>query len=184
MWYGTMGFRVVSTEDGRRLAIEEQPRTLPLPPAAADKRITIATFFYARCNAVCSSVGSELQQMQQKITEQGLQDRVRLLSISFDPRDNSDALAHYSQRMRADPAIWRMTGLPDAQRQNVLDLAGVVVLPAPLGEYQHNAAFHLIDAGGKLVRVVDYEQPDVALAAALAMSAPPARLAHAEGEAR
>jgi protein SCO1/2 len=189
IWYGTMGFRVISTEDGRRLAIEEQPRVLPLPAVAgpairgaveADRRTIIATFFYARCNAVCSSVGTELQQMQQKIVARGLQDRVRLLSISFDPRDNNAALAHYAQRMHADPLVWRMTALPDAQRQKVLDLAGVVVLPAPLGEYEHNAAFHLIDAGGKLVRIVDYEQPDAALDAALAMSSGPGvQLAHA-----
>src|SRR5262249_14904872 len=90
IWYGTMGFRVVATEDGRRLAIEESPRVLPLPAGApADKRVTIATFFYARCNAVCSSVGTELQQMQEKIVARGLQDRVRLLSISFDPRDDA-----------------------------------------------------------------------------------------------
>jgi protein SCO1/2 len=172
LWHGTMGFRVVSTEEGRRLAIAEQPRTLPLPAARdAAARVTLATFFYARCNAVCSAVGSEFQQLQSEILARGLQDRVRLLSISFDPRDGAPELAHYAQRMRADVRVWTMTSVPDdARRASLLASAGVVVIPAPLGEYGHNAAFHLIDRDARLVRIVDYEQPAAALDAALALA--------------
>ncbi|HEY1148375.1 MAG TPA: SCO family protein [Pseudoduganella sp.] len=172
VWHGTMGFRVVSTEEARRLAIAEQPRTLPLP-AARDPaaRVTLATFFYARCNAVCSAVGSEFQQLQSEILARGLQDRVRLLSISFDPRDGASELTHYAQRMRADGRVWTMTSVPDdARRASLLVSAGVVVIPAPLGEYEHNAAIHLIDRDGRLVRIVDYEQPAAALDAALALA--------------
>jgi len=182
VWHGTMGFNVVSTEDGRRLAVERQPIALPLPAAAGfDGRVTIATFFYARCNAVCSAVGSEFQQMQREIAARGLQGRVRLLSISFDPRDTSSDLAHYAQRMRAEPALWRMVALPDAvQRRRLLKTAGVVILPAPLGEFQHNAAFHLIDRNGRLVRIIDYEQPAEAIDAAQALASPvPVRIARA-----
>ncbi|WP_395407623.1 SCO family protein [Pseudoduganella sp. UC29_106] len=104
MWHATMGFRVVSTEDGRRLTIAEQPRTLPLPAARDAARVTLATFFYARCNAVCSAVGSEFQQLQSAILARGLQDRVRLLSISFDPRDTASELAHYAPAHARGPA--------------------------------------------------------------------------------
>jgi len=173
VWQGTMGFRVVSTEEGRRLAIALQPRTLPLPDARDSSRVTIATFFYARCTAVCSVVGAEFQQMQRQIRAMGAQDRVRLLSISFDPRDTAAELSHYAQRMRADEGVWTMAAEPDDRRlAALLDTAGVVVLPAPLGEFEHNAAFHLIDRNGRLVRIIDYAQPDAALAAALTMAAP------------
>ena len=186
LWQATMGFRVVSTEEGRRLAIAEAPLALPgvglaLPGAgaaatqaslpallASDGRAAIVTFFYARCNAVCSVQGTELQQMQREILARGLQDKLRLLTISFDPRDSLGDLAHYASRMRADAAVWQFAAVPDArQRQALLDQVGIIVLPAEMGEFQHNAAFHIVTPDGRLAQVVDYEQPEAALAAAL-----------------
>ncbi|MNR66613.1 hypothetical protein D3C85_1901920 [compost metagenome] len=58
--------------------------------------------------------------------------------------------------------------MPDAgQRQALLDQVGIIVLPAEMGEFQHNAAFHIVRRDGRLAQVVDYEQPEVALHAAL-----------------
>lgn len=188
LWQATMGFRVVSTEEGRRLAIAEAPLALPqvevaLPGAAtmaprtlpallaADKRPAILTFFYARCNAVCSVQGTELQQMQREIQARGLQRKLRLLTISFDPRDSLDDLAHYASRMRADAAVWQFAAVPDTgQRQSLLEKVGIVVLPAEMEEFQHNAAFHIVTPDGRLAQVVDYEQPEAALAAALELA--------------
>lgn len=187
LWQATMGFRVVSTEEGRRLAIAEAPLALVaaqlvLPggrggashqaslPAllAGDGRVAIVTFFYARCTSVCSVQGTELQQMQREILARGLQDKARLLTISFDPRDTVADLAVYSERMRADPALWQFAAVPDAgQRRALLEQVGIIVLPAELGEFQHNAAFHIVGRDGRMSRVVDYEQPEVALHAAL-----------------
>jgi len=190
LYAGTMGFRVVSTEQGRRLDIAAAPRTLP--PAALyaangqrqpgtlarafgdDPRIAIVAFIYTTCNAVCSVLGSEFQQMQQALKDQGLQDRVRLVSISFDPRDTPDALAAYAKRMQADPASWQFVAMSDdAERAAVLERFGIVVLPAPLGEFQHNAAFHLVDRQGRLARVIDFAAPQQALATAIALGKEP-----------
>jgi protein SCO1/2 len=187
IYAGTAGFRVVSTEAGRRLDIAEHPRALPAAQVYAaagqpqpgmlaqalgnDSRIAIVTFIYARCNAMCSVLGDEFQQMQATLKQRGLQDKVRLLSISFDPRDTPQALADYAQRQQAQPQSWQFLGIADArQRQAVLDAFGIVVLPAPLGEFQHNAAFHLIDRQGRLARVIDYADPALALDGALAMA--------------
>lgn len=181
LWQATMGFRVLATEEGRRLAIAEAPLALPavelalggrrvaLPSLLAeDGRVAVVTFFYARCNAVCSVQGSELQQMQREILARGLQGKLRLLTISFDPRDTAQDLAHYAQRMRAEAAVWQFAAVPDAgQRRALLEQVGIVVLPAELGEFQHNAAFHVVTRDGRMRRVVDYEQPDQALRAAL-----------------
>jgi protein SCO1/2 len=187
IYAGTAGFRVISTEAGRRLDIAEHPRALPAAQVYAaagqpqpgmlahalgdDPRIAIVTFIYTRCNAVCSVLGDEFQQMQAQLKQRGLQDKVRLLSISFDPRDTPQALADYAQRQKAQPQSWQFLGIADArQRQAVLDAFGIVVLPAPLGEFQHNAAFHLIDRQGRLSRIIDYADPAQALDSALAMA--------------
>ncbi|RFP19401.1 MULTISPECIES: SCO family protein [unclassified Duganella] len=188
LYYGTMGFEVVSTEDGRRLAVSRQPLDLPAaaihqPQAATlarmlgeDGRIAIVTFFYSSCNAVCSVLGNELQQMQDEIRKRGLQHDVRLVSISFDPRDSSPVLADYARRLHADPALWRMVSVDrEEQRKALLDAFGIVVLPAPLGEFQHNAAFHLIDRQGRLARIDDYDDPAQALEDAVQLARTSAR---------
>ncbi|GJJ03055.1 hypothetical protein RugamoR64_35930 [Duganella rhizosphaerae] len=188
LYYGTMGFEVVSTEDGRRLAVSRQPLELPAaaihqPQAGTlaqmlgeDGRIAIVTFFYSSCTAVCSALGNELQQMQDEISRRGLQHAVRLVSISFDPRDTAPVLAAYARRQHADPALWRMVGVDrEDQRKALLDAFGIVVLSAPLGEFQHNAAFHLIDQQGRLARIDDYDDPAQALEDAVQLARTPAR---------
>ncbi|MYM67204.1 SCO family protein [Pseudoduganella sp. FT55W] len=171
---GSMGFEVVSTEDGRRLAISREPVPVPNVAAHADGRVAIVSFIYTSCNAVCSVLGTEYQQMQDEIRKRGLQDDVRLLSISFDPRDTAPVLAAYAKRMHADPALWRMIGFErEDERKALLDTLGIVVLPAPIGEFQHNAAFHLIDREGRLARITDFEHPAQALELAVAMARRP-----------
>lgn len=176
IWHATLGFAVISTEEGRRLAIERQPLAAPLvaihaPQAstlpgllAAERRVAIVNFIYSSCNAVCSAQGAAFQRLQEQIVQRGLHRRVRLLSISFDPRDTPAVLAAYARRQHADPQLWRMVSVDDGgDRQRLLDAFGVVVLPAPMDEFQHNAALHLIDQSGRLVRILDYDAPERAL---------------------
>ena len=182
LYYGSSGFRAISTEGARRIAVAERP--VPAPPArlagadgrtalladelARDGRIALVTFMYARCQSICRVVGSELQQMQQQIQARGAGDKVRLVTISFDPRDDARALDQYGRMMKTDPGLWRLYGIPDdSERQGLLDAFGVIVVPAPLGEFEHNAAFHVVDRSGRLVRILDYTEADAALAAAL-----------------
>lgn len=182
LWQATLGFRVVSTEDGRRLQISEHPLSLPRTELTgpsgeltanlrADGRVAIVTFFYSQCVAVCSSLGSQYQQLQDAIVARGAGAQVRLVSLSFDGRDDAAALRHYSASQHADSRIWTLAAMPQAaQRRALLDAAGIVVLPAPLGEFAHNAAFHVVDRSGRLLRVFDLEQQQAALEYALALA--------------
>lgn len=178
----TLGVRVVSTEDGRRLAIEEAPRSVPfatldLPGRPmlnqvlkSDGRVTVVSFIYASCNSICRVQGSEFQQMQEKIKALGLQNKVRLLSISFDPRDTQAKLTAFASREHADSQIWRVSGIASAsERKDVLDTFGIVVVPAPLDEFIHNAAFHIVDPDGRLAKIDDFDQPDQTLADAVSI---------------
>lgn len=180
--YATAGFRAVSTEAVRRLQVDERPLALPAArledsegaPSTlnADARTAIVSFVYVRCQSVCRALGSELQRMQEAIRARGAGDRVRLVTLSFDPRDDAEALRAWGKGMRADPALWRLYRIADeGERRRLLDSFGVVVVPAPLGEFEHNAAFHLVDRDGRLVRIMDYADPAAALEAALALAA-------------
>ena len=186
LYYGSSGFRAISTESARRIAVAERP--VAAPPAhlagadgrttlladelARDGRITLVTFIYARCQSVCRVVGTELQRMQEQIHARGAAGKVRLVTISFDPRDDARALGEYGRMLKTDPDVWRLYGIPlAAERQGLLDAFGVIVVPAPLGEFEHNAAFHVVDRSGRLVRILDYTEADAALADALARAA-------------
>lgn len=183
-WRLTDGFHVFTTEDARRSRIAARPIALPdallqyedgrtasfARALHEDDRAAIVVFFYVRCNTVCSILGSQFQQLQDAIRKRGLSDRIRLLAISFDNRDDRIALRKYAERMHADRAVWHVARIADeAERNRLLAAFGITVIPAPLGEFEHNAAFHVVSPDGKLTRIVDYDQAEDALAHALAV---------------
>ena len=151
---------------GRQHALfEDIDHTGPAP------RATIVDFIYTRCVGVCSALGGSYQQLQAAIQARHLEDRVRLVTVSFDPRhDTPSTMAQYAQQMRADPRIWTlMSPQHDEQLQGLLGSFGIVVVPAPFDQFQHNAAFHVLDTQGRLARIVDLDDPQGALDAAMSL---------------
>jgi protein SCO1/2 len=182
----TDGGHAFTTEALRRGQVARAPQQLPDfslrdrsdQPAmlrqllASDGRVQIVDFVYTRCQTVCSVLGSVYQRLQQQLLERGLQDKVGLLTISFDPvNDDAAALQDYAARLRMDPAAWQIVTLDSvADRRRLLDAFGIMVVPAPLGEFEHNAALHIIDPTGQLVRIVDYAAISQVIDIALATS--------------
>ena len=175
--------RAFTTENLRRSEVARQP--VPIPDFTVfdasgrkqslrnflthQNRVWIVDFVYVRCQTVCASLGSIYQQLQSEIVARGLEDRVGLLSISFDPANDSPAsLRDYALRMRMHPTVWQIVSLDQIQdRRRLLDTFGIMVVPAPLGEFEHNAALHITDREARLVRIVDYTEPGAALELAL-----------------
>ena len=184
--YATEGGRAYTTETLRRTAVDRAPQSIPdlqlvddsgrhmglHAMLAGDGRVRIIDFVYTRCQTVCSALASVTQRLQADILAQQLGHRVAVLSISFDPTsDDPPALKGYAQRLRMDPSVWQAVSLArPSDRRRLLDAFGIMVVPAPLGEFEHNAALHIVDASGRLVRIVDADAPGEALAAALAVS--------------
>jgi len=166
----TRGFTIVTTESARR---DDMARERPRMPdvvlqrsdggsttlwreLALDGRVAIVNFMYTRCQSVCLAMGSEYQQLQETLRRTGLDARVRLISISFDDADTPERLARYDATMRADPRIWRTAVIKDAgARHGLLDAFGIVVIPAPMGQFVHNAAYHVVNAEGRLIQILD-----------------------------
>jgi protein SCO1/2 len=182
----TDGFTVVTTESARRADIAKAPRTLPdavllpqegrpadfLEDLAQDGRLTVVNFIYTRCISICLSMGGELQQLQDALAEEGLDGRVRILSLSFDPHDTPERLARYAASMRADARLWRFAGIErESQRKALLDAFGIIVIPAPYGQFEHNAAYHIVTPDGRLARVLDIGDTDGLLVYVKAMLA-------------
>lgn len=144
---------------------DKRLRPHPGTPAGA---VTLVDFVYTRCQTVCLSMGSSFQQMQASLLKAwaaGQDSGVRLLSISFDGAyDTPAALAAYAQRLEADPKVWRFARVPDAaQTALLLRKFEVVVVPDGRGDYEHNAAFLVFDTHGRLVRIFDLAEQQLAL---------------------
>lgn len=174
----TDGLTVLTTEAARRKAISRQPVGLPdarmqfadgrlvllADVLKKDGRIAIVNFMFTRCTSVCIQMADEFQHLQEAIQTQGLQKQIRLLSISFDPRDTAEWLERYQHRMKADPAVWQAAlAENDEERQRLLERFGIIVVPAPLGQFEHNTAYHVVTPDGQLTRIVDIDNPDVVL---------------------
>ncbi len=173
----THDFQAWTAEGSRRLEVAlspvatppvlvEGPATpaQPLPQVVADGRtVTIVDFVYTRCQTVCLSLGSTFQQLQAALRSDPAAN-VRLLSVSFDPRDTSADLRAYAARMRADAKHWRFVRGADArQTAALLSAFEVVVVPDGRGDFEHNAALLVVDQRGRLVRIFDIAEQELAL---------------------
>jgi protein SCO1 len=171
----THDFQVWTAEGARRLEVALAPVPVPdvrvegpglpaqrLPQLLADGRsVTIVDFVYTRCETVCLSLGGTFQQLQAALGGGG---HVRLLSVSFDPRDGTGDLRAYASRMHADARRWTFVrGADDAQIAPLLDAFQVTVVPVGQGDFEHNAALLVVDQHGRLVRVFDIAQQQLAL---------------------
>jgi len=142
---------------------------------ADDTRVAIVDFIYTRCTSVCLALGDSYQQLQAQIIAAHLEQRVRLVTISFDPqRDTRQVIADYADRMRVNPAVWTVLTPDDAaQLRAAMATFGVIAKAAEGGQFVHNAAFNVVDRHGKLARIVPIDQPRLALEAASEISAGP-----------
>lgn len=180
----THDFQVWTAEGARRLEVAQQPVAVPpvtvegpgiaalsLPELLAQGGgVTLVDFVYTRCQTVCLSQGSIFQQLQSDLQADraagaGAGAGVRLLSISFDgAHDTPAVLQAYARTLQADPKLWHLVRVPsNAQQQQLLLRLGVVVVPDGRGDYEHNAALLVLDAQGRLVRIFDLAEQQLAL---------------------
>jgi len=186
----TQDFQAWTAEGVRRLQVARAPVPAPAVTvegpdgAARDLRAllargdaTVVEFIYTRCETVCLALGGVFQQMQAALRDAPAGDRVQLLSVSFDPvRDGRAELAAYAKRMHADPEAWRFVRVPgESDLRQLLAAFQVVVVPTGGGDFEHNAALLVVDGQGRLVRVFDIGEQQLALDYALHLAQEGAR---------
>jgi len=179
-WTVTRGFQAVTSDGARRIDIARSPRPLPPTPvvdgagrefrlsdiAAGGTEATFVTWVYTRCLTICRTSTYGQAYLQQEILARGLQDKVRLLTLSFDPvHDTPAVLSAYGRQLKADAGVWRFATVTETgSLLALLKLFEIVVLPDGAGGYSHNAALFLVDRHGRVVRAYDIDRPDLALA--------------------
>lgn len=180
----TDGFRVVTSAGARQLAVERSPQILPdarlidqdgapFTLGAYRGRAVLVDFIYARCPTICGLLGNDFAHAMQSMQAGQSGAPIDLLSISFDPTDNPQALRLYGERYGAKAPAWRIAAPADANvGAALLRTFGVVVIPDGMGGFTHNDAVYLIDARGRLARILDPDAPAQLVAAALEVAAP------------
>ncbi|MGH8235334.1 MAG: SCO family protein [Rhodanobacteraceae bacterium] len=167
----TDGFRAYTTETARRIQIREHPRAVPplaLQTAAGGHtsfgalrgRWLLVDFIYTRCTTFCSVQGAEFAGLQNELAGPIAADKVALLSVSFDPRDDPAALARYQRLHGAHGAGWiaaRPVGKADLAA--LMHVFGVVAVPDGLGGFVHNSAIAVVNPTGRLVAILDWDDP-------------------------
>ena len=182
LWRGTNGFRALTSEGARRLDIAASPRSVPAVELEdQDGRSftlgryrgqpLVVDFVYTRCTSVCPLLSESFRRVfvAPQSSSRGDDERLPLLSITFDSLDTPARLREYASHYRADGHAWRFARVRDARDLGpLLQAFGVVVIGDGRGGFQHNAAIHVVDPGGRLSRVLDLgaSPDDVARAAA------------------
>lgn len=170
LWAATDGFRAFTEEGARRLHIAEKQPAIPLlaledmngsvlklgRETGKPGKITLVEFIYTTCPTICRTAGNEYAGLRDRLLQAGLGDRVRMLSVSFDPlQDSPPQMRAYAENHGAEGDIWTIArvGMQD------LDLMkrsfGLRIIPDQWGGYQHNAAIHLLDRSGRLSGIFD-----------------------------
>jgi protein SCO1/2 len=119
-------------------------------------------------------LGDDFHGVLQLMNGAGASAPIDLLSISFDPQnDDREALQLYGDRYGAKTPRWRIATLADDPGLAALKQSfGVVVIPDGLGGFIHNSAVYLVDAQGRLARILDPDSPPQLFADALQASTP------------
>jgi len=180
VWSTTSGLHAWTTEEVRRLRVQAQPPALsalhltssaatsfvPWGRAEAGRRVWLVTFMYTHCPTLCTTLGIEFERLQRALGSDPCDDRIRLLSISFDlAHDDVPSLQGYATQHHADPARWIIAVPASASDLKRLEQeTGIVVIDDGLGGYAHNAAIHVVLGDGRLVRIFDFNAPEAALA--------------------
>lgn len=182
--FETEGFRVITSAGARQLAVERAPQ--PLPDAqlidqdgrlfslgASKGRTLLVDFIYTRCPTICSARGDDFAHVLKLMGDARPASPVDLLSISFDPADDRAALQLYAERFGAKSPRWRIAAPVDARGlAALLRSFGVVVIPDGAGGFIHNDAVYVVDARGRLARILDPDAPAPLAAAVLKVAAP------------
>lgn len=137
-------------------------------------RTVLLSYIYTGCNDVngCPLATWVLGRVQQPVAANpALRDRVRLLSVSFDPaRDTPQAMQEYGARFRAPGFDWHFLAPPgNTELRTLLDAYGQWTMPERdaagnvTGAVAHLLRVYLIDDQGRIRNIynANFLHPDI-----------------------
>ena len=117
------------------------------------------TFIYTRCPLAqfCPLIDKRFAEVQALVAaDPALAGRVRLVSISFDPKfDRAEMLRAHAKKLDADPDVWRFATAAEAIVDRLAAEFGVNVIREKDGTITHNLRTAIIDPAGRVTSIVD-----------------------------
>lgn len=172
----THGFTAFTTETARRVAVSRQP--VPVPAVVLENQAgarfnlsalrgkwVIVDFVYTRCQDQCALLDANFARLETILAGPIMADRMRLLSISFDPgRDTPSELAAYLARFGGRSPGWQIARPVDTADLVRLERAfGITVIADDDGGYTHNSAILVVDPSERLVAILGWRDPERAV---------------------
>jgi protein SCO1/2 len=120
----------------------------PFESASLKGKVWVADFFFARCPGVCPALNARMAELHKTFVAE---DRVRFVSITTDPQNDTPAvLQEYALRFQADARWPFLTGEKDAIWKLSRDGFKLAVAESP-GEREpitHSTRLVLVDKNG------------------------------------
>lgn len=120
---------------------------------------TAVTFMYTRCPLpqFCPLMDRRFAEAQTlAAADPALAGRIRLLSVSFDPKfDRTATLQAHARQLKADPSVWRFATADEAIVDRFAAEFGVNVIREKDGTITHNLRTAVIDPTGHVRSIVD-----------------------------
>ena len=141
----------------RSFRLLEAGRTVETQALMAGK-IGVVSFIYTACSEAlgCPLASEAMRQVQRQVIQEGLRDRVVLLSVSFDDvLDQASQLDAYAERFQADRSLWHFASAKSERslhamlasygqdRTKLYDERGRFT-----GQYRHTLQVFLVDRRG------------------------------------
>lgn len=125
----------------------------PMSLGDTEGKVRLVYFYFSTCPDVCMPTTVLLAEVQEELKKkQALGDKAVLLSISFDPEnDTHERLEEYSGYFNADPNAWFfLRGNDEEQMKELAKQYRVGVEKVDDGNFIHNNNFILVDSQGEI----------------------------------
>jgi len=121
-------------------------------------QVLLVSFIFTTCNDACPATTHRLAVVQEKLAKAGLLDKVRLVSITLDPkRDTPDVLKGYMRLYDIDSKSWSFLTGPADEVAKVIAAWGMWARPAANAQLDHPSRVFLVDRRGRIREIYNLE---------------------------
>lgn len=117
-------------------------------------RIVVLNFIFASCTDFCPLHSELIAEVQKKVNDTAMKDRVQFLTVTTDPaRDTREVLEGYAPLHGLDAYNWKFLttkpGQPEGTTRKLSEEYNVRFEPLDGGQQMHGVVTHVIDRGGR-----------------------------------
>ena len=142
----------LTNQDGKRISTKDY----------RGKALAV-TFIYARCPLpdYCIKMSTNFSDLANELHDSDLKDKIRLLSVSFDPKTDTPAklkdygIGYLGKRAKADFSVWQLATGSDKEVRSIADFFGLryEVDASDKTQFAHSLRTAVIAPDGKVTKI-------------------------------